>query len=88
MKKAVLQDPKIDLILTDYCMPGVNGYDLLKVIKVRIFKSGSYIIMLLTTQILSSSSLFLYLKSQDHTSLKAIPVVIMSSENKPQRISR
>lgn len=88
MKKAVLQDPKIDLILTDYCMPGVNGYDLLKVIKVRIFKSGSYIIMLLTTQSLSSSSLFLYLKSQDHTSLKAIPVVIMSSENKPQRISR
>ncbi|KAJ8625353.1 hypothetical protein MRB53_033883 [Persea americana] len=54
---ANVNDCKIDLILTDYCMPGINGYDLLKAIK-------------------------------DHTSLKAIPVVIMSSENNPERISR
>ncbi|KAE9615268.1 putative response regulator and transcription factor RR-A-type family [Lupinus albus] len=42
--------------MTDYCMPGMNGYDLLKRIK------GS--------------------------SWKDVPVVIMSSENVPTRISR
>lgn len=25
---------KIDIILTDYCMPGMSGYDLLKAVKV------------------------------------------------------
>eukprot|EP00268_Persea_americana_P027137 TRINITY_DN26614_c1_g1_i1.p1 TRINITY_DN26614_c1_g1~~TRINITY_DN26614_c1_g1_i1.p1 ORF type:complete len:184 (-),score=41.59 TRINITY_DN26614_c1_g1_i1:216-767(-) len=48
---------KIDIILTDYCMPQMNGYDLLKVVK-------------------------------EHNCLKSIPVVLMSSENDPQRISR
>ncbi|XP_058097572.1 two-component response regulator ORR3-like [Magnolia sinica] len=48
---------KIDIILTDYCMPGMNGYDLLKVVK-------------------------------EHDCLKFVPVVIMSSENNPQRITR
>ncbi|OIW16628.1 hypothetical protein TanjilG_01867 [Lupinus angustifolius] len=52
-----LQDGiKVNLIMTDYCMPGMNGYDLLKRIK------GS--------------------------SWKDVPVVIMSSENVPSRISR
>ncbi|WVZ67393.1 hypothetical protein U9M48_016479 [Paspalum notatum var. saurae] len=47
----------VNLIITDYCMPGMTGYDLLKRVK------GS-------------------------TSLKDIPVVIMSSENVPARINR
>ncbi|KAK9110840.1 hypothetical protein Sjap_018900 [Stephania japonica] len=48
---------KFDIILTDYCMPEMNGYDILKVVK-------------------------------EHSHLKSMPVVIMSSEHDPQRISR
>eukprot|EP00250_Pteridium_aquilinum_P016369 c23070_g1_i5 orf=1066-1437(-) len=48
---------EINLIITDYCMPGMSGYDLLKRIK------GT-------------------------CALKEIPVVIMSSENVPNRIKR
>ncbi|KAL2491800.1 Two-component response regulator ARR9 [Abeliophyllum distichum] len=47
---------EVNLIITDYCMPGVTGYDLLRKIK-------------------------------ESTSLRNIPVVIMSSENVPSRIS-
>jgi len=47
----------VNLIITDYCMPGMTGYDLLKKIK-------------------------------ESTSLRDIPVVIMSSENIPSRINR
>lgn len=46
---------KVNMIMTDYCMPGMSGYDLLKRIK------GS--------------------------SWKDVPVVIMSSENVPSRIT-
>ncbi|KAM0940200.1 putative response regulator and transcription factor RR-A-type family [Dioscorea sansibarensis] len=46
---------KIDIILTDYCMPGMTGYDLLKAVK-------------------------------ENSLPRSIPVVIMSSENDPQRI--
>ncbi|KAL4596224.1 hypothetical protein ACB092_12G149000 [Castanea dentata] len=48
---------KINLIITDYSMPGMSGYDLLKTVK-------------------GSSS-----------SWKDIPVVVISSENVPSRIS-
>ncbi|CAH1418478.1 unnamed protein product [Lactuca virosa] len=51
------QEVEVNLIITDYCMPGMTGYDLLKKVK----KSSSF---------------------------KDIPVVIMSSENVPSRISR
>ncbi|KAK6927759.1 Signal transduction response regulator, receiver domain [Dillenia turbinata] len=51
------QKEKVNLVITDYSMPGMNGYDLLK----RIKESGS---------------------------VKDIPVVIMSSENIPSRISK
>ncbi|XP_062225726.1 two-component response regulator ORR1-like isoform X2 [Phragmites australis] len=47
----------IDMVLTDYCMPEMTGYDLLKAIKAL-------------------------------NPLKPIPVIVMSSENEPQRISR
>ncbi|RVW27556.1 Two-component response regulator ORR9 [Vitis vinifera] len=51
------QERKVNLIITDYSMPGMTGYDLLRKIK-------------------------------ESTSLKDIPVVIMSSENIPSRITR
>nr|GMC81980.1 two-component response regulator ARR9 [Ipomoea batatas]GMC88645.1 two-component response regulator ARR9 [Ipomoea batatas] len=51
------QEVQVNLIITDYCMPGMTGYDLLKKIK-------------------------------ESSSLRNIPVVIMSSENVPSRISR
>ncbi|KAJ3675312.1 hypothetical protein LUZ60_004354 [Juncus effusus] len=50
-------DINIDIILTDYCMPEMTGYELLKAVKKQSFS-------------------------------KPIPVVVMSSENEPQRISR
>ena len=31
----VLQEMEVNLIITDYCMPGMTGYDLLRKIKVR-----------------------------------------------------
>ncbi|XVE90773.1 hypothetical protein DITRI_Ditri20bG0103900 [Diplodiscus trichospermus] len=51
------REVEVNLVITDYCMPGMTGYDLLKKIK-------------------------------ESSSLKNIPVVIMSSENVPSRISR
>jgi two-component response regulator (ARR-A family) len=48
---------KFSMVITDYCMPGMTGYDLLK-------------------------------KLKETKGLKEIPVVIMSSENVPQRIQR
>ncbi|KAE9621667.1 hypothetical protein Lal_00033012 [Lupinus albus] len=48
---------EVNLVITDYCMPGMTGYDLLKKIK-------------------------------ESSSLRNIPVVIMSSENVPSRITR
>ncbi|XP_021774373.1 two-component response regulator ORR5-like [Chenopodium quinoa] len=48
---------EVNLIITDYCMPGMTGYDLLRKIK-------------------------------ESENLKDIPVVIMSSENIPDRINR
>ncbi|XWS74513.1 hypothetical protein CRYUN_Cryun01aG0004400 [Craigia yunnanensis] len=47
----------VNLIITDYCMPGMTGYELLKKIK-------------------------------ESSVLKEVPVVIMSSENSPTRISQ
>ncbi|XP_048227447.1 two-component response regulator ORR9-like [Ricinus communis] len=46
---------KVNLIMTDYCMPGMSGYDLLKRVKGSPWKD--------------------------------VPVVVMSSENIPSRIS-
>ncbi|XP_078442759.1 two-component response regulator ORR3-like [Wolffia australiana] len=54
---AVSKSPNVNMIITDYCMPGMTGYELLKVVK-------------------------------ESSALKEIPVVIVSSENVPTRISR
>ncbi|XP_010516309.1 PREDICTED: two-component response regulator ARR9 [Camelina sativa] len=51
------QEVEVNLIITDYCMPGMTGFDLLKKVK-------------------------------ESSAFKNIPVVIMSSENVPARISR
>ncbi|KAF3520854.1 hypothetical protein DY000_02061559, partial [Brassica cretica] len=51
------QEVEVNLIITDYCMPSMTGYDLLKEVK-------------------------------ESSACKNIPVVIMSSENVPARISR
>ncbi|KAG8082099.1 hypothetical protein GUJ93_ZPchr0014g47610 [Zizania palustris] len=51
------KEQAIDMVLTDYCMPEMTGYELLKAIKAL-------------------------------SPLKPIPVIVMSSENEPQRISR
>ncbi|XP_039047493.1 two-component response regulator ARR8-like isoform X2 [Hibiscus syriacus] len=51
------REVEVNLVITDYCMPGMTDYGLLKKIK-------------------------------ESSSLKNIPVVIMSSENVPSRISR
>jgi two-component response regulator ARR-A family len=49
--------PDVDMIITDYWMPGMTGYELLKRVK-------------------------------ESSRLRGIPVVIMSSENVPNRITR
>ncbi|CAN6716390.1 unnamed protein product [Malus baccata var. baccata] len=51
------QEVGVNLVITDYCMPGMTGYDLRRKIK-------------------------------ESSSLRNIPVVIMSSENVPARINR
>ncbi|KAF3542267.1 hypothetical protein DY000_02002261 [Brassica cretica] len=48
---------KVNLIITDYCMPGMTGFELLKKVK-------------------------------ESSNLKEVPVVIMSSEYIPTRISK
>ncbi|OAY23842.1 two-component response regulator ORR3 [Manihot esculenta] len=57
VEKSTYNDQKINIILTDYCMPEMNGYDLLMAVK-------------------------------ENSNVKSIPVVIISSEYDPQRISR
>ncbi|KMZ70437.1 Response regulator 2 [Zostera marina] len=52
-----LHTPKVDMIITDYSMPEMTGYDLLKRVKAC-------------------------------SALREIPVVIVSSDNIPQRITR
>ncbi|XP_012858372.1 PREDICTED: two-component response regulator ARR17-like [Erythranthe guttata] len=50
--------PKVDMISTDYNMPGMNGYELLKKIK------------------------------QESSTMKDVPVVIVSSNNDPTLINK
>lgn len=86
----------MNLIITDYCMPGMTGYDLLKRVKVRGLKFplfGRSLIILMVHETTNHrgveiSSLLANSGMQGSSSLKDIPVVIMSSENVPARISR
>ncbi|CAN6709935.1 unnamed protein product [Malus baccata var. baccata] len=52
-----VSNSKVNLVITDYCMPGMTGYELLKKIK-------------------------------ESSIMKEVPVVIMSSENVPNRIDK
>jgi two-component response regulator (ARR-A family) len=38
-----LQDVGVNLIITDYCMPGMTGYDLLRRVKVKRFAEPLFI---------------------------------------------
>ena len=86
-----VQEPNVSMIITDYWMPEMTGYELLKKVKVRAS-------LFLLLQVLPSGNLsFFRAKShlvyeakiaQESSTLKQIPVVIMSSENVPTRISR
>ncbi|KAH9606857.1 hypothetical protein KSS87_020265 [Heliosperma pusillum] len=44
-RTSVVAGLKIDLIITDYCMPGMTGYELLKKIKESTFKETPVVIM-------------------------------------------
>ncbi|KAI3982926.1 hypothetical protein MKX01_010409 [Papaver californicum] len=57
-------EQKVNMIITDYCMPEMMGYDFLKRFKVR-YK----------------------ISCQESSTLREIPVVILSSEDVPTRIS-
>ncbi|XP_060668791.1 two-component response regulator ORR4-like [Ziziphus jujuba] len=41
----LLQGSKVNLIMTDYCMPGMSGYDLLKRVKGSSWKDVPVVIM-------------------------------------------
>ncbi|XP_044359615.1 two-component response regulator ORR4 isoform X1 [Triticum aestivum] len=86
------QEVGVNLIITDYCMPGMTGYDLLRRVKVKEFAEPflipAFIHPSIHSHISVSKSFCLILGVQGSSSLKDIPVVIMSSENVPARISR
>jgi two-component response regulator (ARR-A family) len=96
----LLQEIDVNLIITDYCMPGMTGYDLLKRVKVSeirpSFSSRAVLaslgvrrcFMVHNHNVEFFSSYFLPFGIQGSSSLKDIPVVIMSSENVPARINR
>ncbi|XP_062217470.1 two-component response regulator ORR11-like [Phragmites australis] len=81
-------EPNVSMIITDYWMPEMTGYELLK--KVKVFTC-----LCLTTYSIHPAPKFLQsgafnsgIFTQESSKLKQIPVVIMSSENVPTRISR
>lgn len=98
----ILQEIEVNLIITDYCMPEMTGYDLLRKIKASFFfffsrHQLSFLVGFLLFKPFFLFSLLLNRKSekkisnlvlQESDSLKDIPVVIMSSENVPSRINR
>jgi len=90
------QEPNVSMIITDYWMPEMTGFELLKKVKVcaRIVRLHSAAAVQPQMQIpeLSNRDLnrmaCLIVCMQESSRLKEIPVVIMSSENVPTRISR
>ena len=79
----IWQEMEVNLIITDYSMPGMTGYDLLRKIKVSSFSWWK-----LRTIFEAKTKNQMNMILQESSSLKDIPVVIMSSENIPSRINR
>jgi two-component response regulator (ARR-A family) len=89
----LVQEVGVNLIITDYCMPGMTGYDLLRRVKVRDLQTlySPSANLSIHSRICVSENLSLCVFNfavQGSSSLKDIPVVIMSSENVPARINR
>lgn len=76
----------MNMIITDYCMPGMTGYELLKKIKVINYNARHVNLSILYYRILRVCCF--YFEKQESSSMKDVPVVIMSSENVPTRINR
>jgi two-component response regulator ARR-A family len=88
----ILQEQQpIDMVLTDYCMPEMTGYDLLKAIKVithiKHFNFLCHLCGSICAFSMADASLFQG-RFQALNPLKPIPVIVMSSDDEPQRISR
>ena len=50
-----VQEVEVNLIITDYCMPGMTGFDLLKKVKVKKQKERNSIVFLSSTFFLKFS---------------------------------
>ncbi|RWR92832.1 two-component response regulator ORR9 [Cinnamomum micranthum f. kanehirae] len=74
------REVNVNLIITDYCMPGMTGYDLLTRVKVNPTTETPHEYK---SNIAGFVALFL-----QKSSWKDVPVVVMSSENVPSRINR
>uniref|UniRef100_A0A9I9E9L0 Response regulatory domain-containing protein n=1 Tax=Cucumis melo TaxID=3656 RepID=A0A9I9E9L0_CUCME len=73
-----MQEIEVNLIITDYCMLEMTGYDLLRKIKAIGFSLSKQCFILSPPPS----------ERKESDSLKDIPVVIMSFENVPSRINR
>lgn len=87
------QSVKVNLIMTDYSMPGMTGYELLKKIKVdnKFSSFFTFFLCFFLREIVYWYFLFLFLfyfSYQESSIFREIPVVIMSSENILTRIDR
>ncbi|CAL5333931.1 unnamed protein product [Camellia sinensis] len=87
-KKKKKKDSKVNLIITDYCMPGMTGYELLK--KLKVTSNALRALMIFTKFVKKCDilNLFFWGGQQESSDLKEIPVVIVSSENVPTRIKK
>jgi CheY-like chemotaxis protein len=96
----LLQEPNVSLIITDYWMPEMTGYELLKKVKVRTtsilffqtrdlqYLPAKKRDLQYRAHILSCIANGTVTCMQESSRLKEIPVVIMSSENVPNTINR
>ncbi|KAF0931765.1 hypothetical protein E2562_005748 [Oryza meyeriana var. granulata] len=93
-------EPNVSMIITDYWMPEMTGYELLKKVKVYTcmpclccmafsFVQVAESLITLIHEIFNLPTQIMHrICMQESSQLKKIPVVIMSSENVPTRISR
>ncbi|KAK4748960.1 hypothetical protein SAY87_015546 [Trapa incisa] len=78
----------VNLIITDYFMPGMTGYDLLRKIKVTYMHFSARACSSDHVDRIFNSPLSRCCCLQGSKSYRDVPVVIMSSENVPSRIAR